>query len=43
MARLYYKFTDIDVARYAIDGQYRHVMVAAREMQPANLPAQRRV
>jgi len=42
MARLYYKFTDIDVARYAIDGQYRHVMVAAREMQPANLPAQSR-
>ncbi len=30
--RLYYKFNDIDVDRYMLDGQLRQVMLAAREM-----------
>jgi uncharacterized membrane protein (UPF0182 family) len=36
--RLYYEFADVDIDRYTIDKQYRQVMVAAREMQPKNLP-----
>ena len=38
--RLYYEFGDIDVDRYPIDGRSRAVMVAAREMETGNLPAQ---
>ncbi len=38
--RLYYEFTDVDVDRYKIDGEYRQVMVSAREMQTSNLPDQ---
>jgi uncharacterized protein len=38
--RLYYEFNDVDVDRYMIDGKYRQVMIAAREMQPQNLPLQ---
>ncbi|WP_008318441.1 UPF0182 family protein [Leptolyngbya sp. PCC 6406] len=30
--RLYYRFQDVDVDRYTLDGNYRQVMVAAREM-----------
>lgn len=37
--RLYYEFHDVDIDRYNIDGEYREVMVSAREMQPSNLPA----
>jgi uncharacterized membrane protein (UPF0182 family) len=37
--RLYYEFNDVDIDRYVIDGDYREVMVSAREMQPGNLPA----
>lgn len=36
--RLYYEFHDVDVDRYHVDGDYRQVMVSAREMQVANLP-----
>lgn len=36
--RLYYEFEDIDIDRYMIDGEYRSVMVSAREMEIANLP-----
>jgi len=38
--RLYYEFTDVDVDRYRFADSYRQVMVAAREMQQVNLPAQ---
>ena len=38
--RLYYEFTDIDVDRYTIDGRYRQVMLAARELNQERLPAQ---
>ena len=37
--RLYYDFRDIDVDRYTIDGSYRQVMVAGREMNQSKLPA----
>lgn len=30
--RLYYQFNDIDVDRYTIDGQYRQVFIAPREL-----------
>lgn len=30
--RLYYKFQDVDIDRYVIDGQTKQVMIAAREM-----------
>jgi len=38
--RLYYDFADIDVDRYQIDGGYRQVMLAARELSPEKLPSQ---
>jgi hypothetical protein len=38
--RLYYEFADVDVDRYYIDGQYRQMMVSAREMETDNLPQQ---
>lgn len=38
--RLYYHFSDIDVDRYMINGQYRQVMLAARELSQEHLPAQ---
>ncbi len=37
--RLYYDFHDIDVDRYVIDGSYREVMLSARELNQAKLPA----
>jgi uncharacterized protein len=37
--RLYYEFNDVDIDRYMIDGEYRQVMISAREMQQRNLPA----
>ncbi len=30
--RLYYEFNDVDIDRYTIDGQYRQVMLSAREL-----------
>lgn len=35
--RLYYKFPDIDVDRYTIDGEYRQLMIAPRELSTADL------
>jgi hypothetical protein len=40
--RLYYEFHDVDIDRYRIDGRYRQVMVAARELDQRNLPPQSR-
>ncbi|MEW6520415.1 MAG: UPF0182 family protein [Thermodesulfobacteriota bacterium] len=40
--RLYYEFVGVDVDRYSVGGDYRQVMVSAREMEPANLPKQSR-
>ena len=36
--RLYYEFTDVDVDRYRINGDYRQMMISAREMEVSNLP-----
>jgi uncharacterized protein len=36
--RLYYDFNDVDVDRYSIDGDYRQIMVAARELEQSRLP-----
>ncbi|MDX1667127.1 MAG: UPF0182 family protein [Saprospiraceae bacterium] len=36
--RLYYEFNDVDIDRYTFDGQYRQVMISAREMKASNLP-----
>ncbi len=38
--RLYYDFDNVDVDRYTIEGRYRQLMLAAREMQTDQLPAQ---
>jgi uncharacterized membrane protein (UPF0182 family) len=38
--RLYYEFVGVDIDRYTVDGNYRQVMVSAREMQQGNLPLQ---
>jgi len=35
--RLYYDFNDIDVDRYIVDGRYRQVMLAAREINQESL------
>ena len=37
--RLYYQFYDVDIDRYMIDGEYRQVMLSARELTQ-NLPQQ---
>jgi uncharacterized membrane protein (UPF0182 family) len=37
--RPYYTFSDVDVDRYMIDGRQRQVMLAARELSVARLPA----
>jgi uncharacterized protein len=39
--RPYYVFHDTDVDRYTIDGQYRQVMLAPRELDISQLPAAR--
>ncbi len=36
--RQYYQFDDVDVERYTIDGEYRQVMVAPRELVSDQLP-----
>ena len=38
--RLYYKFQDVDIDRYVINGQTKQVMISAREMNLDNLPMQ---
>jgi len=38
--RLYYDFNNVDVDRYLINGQYRQVMLSAREMMIDQLPPQ---
>jgi len=35
--RLYYDFNDVDIDRYIIDGEYRQVMLSAREMSAEKL------
>jgi len=37
--RTYYKFLDVDIDRYQLDGSYRQVTLAARELAPSLLPA----
>jgi uncharacterized protein len=37
--RTYYKFHDVDVDRYVLDGTYQQVMLSARELKQALLPA----
>jgi uncharacterized membrane protein (UPF0182 family) len=39
--RPYYVFHDSDVDRYTIDGQYRQVLLAPRELDLSQLPAAR--
>ncbi|MGH8623133.1 MAG: UPF0182 family protein, partial [Burkholderiales bacterium] len=36
--RTYYDFVSVDDDRYRIDGQYRQVLLSARELNPASLP-----
>ena len=36
--RTYYKFHDVDVDRYELDGSYQQVMLSARELESALLP-----
>ncbi len=38
--RQYYQFEDVDTDRYHINGDYRQVMLAAREMEQRQLPDQ---
>ncbi len=37
--RTYYDFGGVDIDRYNINGQYKQVMVSAREMNTGNLPS----
>jgi uncharacterized membrane protein (UPF0182 family) len=37
--RTYYKFTDVDVDRYAINGEYRQTMLSPRELSYRHLPS----
>jgi hypothetical protein len=37
--RTYYHFWDIDIDRYNLDGEYKQVMVSARELNIKNLPS----
>ena len=36
----FYKFADVDVDRYVIDGKLVQTLIAARELNPADLPSQ---
>ena len=40
LIRPYYDFNDADVDRYMVDGQYRQVMLAAREVSTAKLASE---
>ncbi len=37
--RTYYKFLDVDVDRYIVNGEYRQVMLSARELSYRHLPS----
>jgi uncharacterized protein len=37
--RTYYKFHNVDVDRYELNGSYQQVMLSARELEPALLPS----
>jgi hypothetical protein len=37
--RTYYDFTSVDNDRYVIDGEYRQIMLSARELDSASLPS----
>ena len=37
--RTYYRFLDMDIDRYRLDGAYQQVMLSPRELDPALLPA----
>jgi uncharacterized protein len=37
--RTYYKFADVDVDRYTLNGEYRQIVLSAREMSYAHLPS----
>jgi len=37
--RQYYKFNDVGVDRYVVNGDFRQMMISAREMVQSNLPA----
>nr|MDQ6907823.1 UPF0182 family protein [Chloroflexota bacterium] len=38
--RQYYAFKDVDIDRYHVDGQYRQIMLSARELDSGQLAAQ---
>lgn len=38
--RTYYKFNDMDIDRYEIDGEYEQVFIGARELSTVDLPDQ---
>ena len=38
----YYEFVDVDTDRYYLDGKYRQVMLAARELNQSRLAEQAR-
>jgi len=38
--RRYYKFADVDVDRYTLNGEYRQVMLSARQLNYGQLPSQ---
>ena len=38
--RLYYDFNDVDVDRYIVDGEYRQVMLSARELSAEKLSSE---
>ncbi|BAU62744.1 hypothetical protein STA3757_00950 [Stanieria sp. NIES-3757] len=38
--RLYYQFNDVDVDRYTLDGNYRQIMIAPRELSYEQVPQQ---
>ncbi len=38
--RQYYTFKDVDIDRYQVDGQYRQIMLSARELDSSQLAAQ---
>jgi uncharacterized membrane protein (UPF0182 family) len=40
--RLYYEFADVDLDRYVVDGRYRQVIIAARELNHDLLPTEAR-
>jgi len=37
--RTYYDFTSVDIDRYVVNGQYRQVMLSARELNSESLPS----